>query len=140
MTTEPIEKPKRGKKPDSHAMKPIDFLISNRIERRRTSVGMSQTTLARKIGLTPQQIKKYEAGVNRVSAGTLFFIGQALGVSPNHFYQGGDEVSPNVATLTAEDAASIQEGESVMRLYLKLSDRDRSTILALTQSLSQGSK
>jgi transcriptional regulator with XRE-family HTH domain len=56
----------------------IDGVIGERIRARRLEIGMSQEKLADAIGVTFQQIQKYEKGVNRVAASTLFAIAQAL--------------------------------------------------------------
>lgn len=56
----------------------IDRAIGERIRARRLEIGMSQEKLADAIGVTFQQVQKYEKGVNRVAASTLFAIAQAL--------------------------------------------------------------
>lgn len=141
MTSETPVKPKRGKKPDSHQMKEIDFHIAQRITRRRTSIGMTQTDLSRKIGLTYQQVQKYERGVNRVSAGVLFNIARAMGVSPNHFYHGADltETDPSAGTA-CEGLLHTRGGETLAQTYLALSDRDRRAVFTLAQTLANHRK
>src|SRR5690349_9317328 len=65
-----------------------DIEIANLIKARRLAKGMTQTQLASKLGLTFQQIQKYENGVNRVSAGRLFQIAEVLGVDVTFFREG----------------------------------------------------
>ena len=60
---------------------PVDIYVGGRIKLRRTLMGMSQERLADALGLTFQQVQKYERGANRVSASRLKHIAQALGVS-----------------------------------------------------------
>jgi transcriptional regulator with XRE-family HTH domain len=60
---------------------PIDRKIGARIRARRLEIGMSQEALASKLGITFQQVQKYEKGVNRVAAPTLLDLGEALQVS-----------------------------------------------------------
>jgi transcriptional regulator with XRE-family HTH domain len=60
---------------------PIDVDVGARIRARRVFLGMSQTKLANALGLTFQQVQKYERGDNRVSASTLVRVGKALDIS-----------------------------------------------------------
>lgn len=62
-----------------------DGLIAKRIRARRLQLGMSQETLGEAIGVTFQQVQKYEKGTNRVSAGRLIEIAEALEVNPEFF-------------------------------------------------------
>lgn len=71
----------------------IDKLIGQNIRRERTKRGVSQDGLAQAIGVTFQQVQKYERAVNRVSASRLFRIGQALSVPIASFYQGLEVVA-----------------------------------------------
>jgi transcriptional regulator with XRE-family HTH domain len=66
----------------------VDRHVGARIRERRTMMGLSQQQLARIIGVTYQQAHKYEPGLNRVSAGRLFEISQALAVQPSWFFEG----------------------------------------------------
>jgi transcriptional regulator with XRE-family HTH domain len=66
----------------------LDRHVSARIRERRVMLGMTQQALAEQIGVTYQQEHKYERGVDRISAGRLFLIAQALGVSIDFFYEG----------------------------------------------------
>lgn len=75
---------------------PVDVNVGKRIKMRRCMIGMSQEKLAEEIGLTFQQIQKYERAVNRVSASKLYDFSKALGVPVNYFYQGLDDVKNNV--------------------------------------------
>jgi len=70
----------KKKKTDPRSTTDIDREIGTRIRTRRLEIGMSQETLAGEIGVTFQQIQKYEKGVNRVSASTLVRIAHALKV------------------------------------------------------------
>lgn len=65
---------------------PIDSYVGFRIRLRRTMLGASQEQLGRALGLTFQQVQKYERGVNRVSASRLFDISHVLGVSVSYFF------------------------------------------------------
>jgi transcriptional regulator with XRE-family HTH domain len=69
----------------------IDKYVGSRIRSRRVGLRMSQTKLGEAIGVTFQQIQKYENGTNRIGASNLFKIGRALGVEVASFYQGMPE-------------------------------------------------
>ncbi len=66
----------------------VDLHVGARIRTRRKALGVSQEKLADQLGLTFQQVQKYERGANRVSASKLYEIGQALGAPPAWFYEG----------------------------------------------------
>ena len=69
------------KKPDS-----VDIAVGQQIKIARLNAGLSQTSLADEIGVTFQQVQKYEKGVNRVGAGRLTSIAKALGMSVSSFF------------------------------------------------------
>jgi transcriptional regulator with XRE-family HTH domain len=93
-----------SKRPDS-----IDKLISRNIRIQRLAKGMTQTELAQKLGITFQQVQKYEKGVNRVGCGRLFQIARALGLHVMDFFDGSDTGKPtngrNVRDLLSEPQA-----------------------------------
>lgn len=89
----------------------IDVHIGQRMRFRRNFVRMSQEKLGELLGLTFQQVQKYEKGVNRVGAGRLYQLALALGVKPEYFYDGVNYTSPNeVPTGFAEEQVA---GESL---------------------------
>src|ERR1051325_5577753 len=67
---------------------PIDAQVGNRVRIRRMLIGMSQERLGDLLGLTFQQVQKYEKGVNRIGAGRLFEMARILGVPIDFFYEG----------------------------------------------------
>jgi transcriptional regulator with XRE-family HTH domain len=77
---------KAPKKPDL-----VDVDVGNRIRLHRLQKGLSQTALAEQLGVTFQQVQKYERGVNRVGAGRLTKIAQVLGVPVTTLF-GADDV------------------------------------------------
>lgn len=66
---------------------PIDVHVGSRIRLRRTLLGYSQDKLAQALGLTFQQVQKYERGTNRVGSSRLFQIAQILDVEPAYFFE-----------------------------------------------------
>ena len=76
----------RGRLPDGSA-NPIDIHVGNRIRSRRALLGISQEKLAKELGVTFQQIQKYERGMNRMGSSRLWDMAQVLGVSVNFFFE-----------------------------------------------------
>ena len=66
----------------------IDALVGARVRMLRERRKMSQTALGEAIGVSFQQVQKYERGANRISASALFQIAKALGVAPADFFEG----------------------------------------------------
>lgn len=65
----------------------VDRYVSMRVRQRRIMLGLSQLQIAEPIGVTCQQIQKYEAGISRISAGRLYQIAQALDVKVEYFFE-----------------------------------------------------
>ena len=76
----------RGRLDDGSA-NPIDVHVGARIRLRRTLLGMSQEKLGECLGLTFQQVQKYEKGANRISASRLYFTAKILGVPVQFFFE-----------------------------------------------------
>jgi transcriptional regulator with XRE-family HTH domain len=70
----------------------VDIWVGQKIRARRMLLGKSQTELADALGITFQQIQKYEKGTERVGASRLIKIGDALGVSVSYFFEGSQTV------------------------------------------------
>src|SRR5260221_10865872 len=71
---------------------PVDIHVGQRMRQRRTLLGMSQTAVATAVGLTFQQIQKYERGSNRISSSRLFEFAKVLDVPVSYFF---DEMPSN---------------------------------------------
>src|ERR1700742_2878564 len=84
---------------------PIDAQVGNRVRIRRMLIGMSQEKLGDLLGLTFQQVHKYEKGVNRIGAGRLFEVAQILGVPIDFFYEGVGRASEQRSVVTESEGA-----------------------------------
>src|SRR5918997_5525271 len=93
---------KQRKQRVSRAFHPTDIAVGARIRVRRTLLGMSQERLADALGLTFQQVQKYERGANRIGAGRLFDLSRALDVPVGYFFE-------EVAAPDQEGAAGLSE-------------------------------
>ena len=110
---------------------PIDIHVGKRMRQRRTILGLSQSALGDAIGLTFQQVQKYERGANRVSGSRLFDLARVLGVPVAHFFEDmpGDtaQKSPSnlmgvkpVAEEYEADPLAKRETLELVRAYYKI--------------------
>ena len=77
---------KTKRKPDA-----LDTLIGQRLKERRHALGLSQARLGKAIGVSFQQVQKYERGKNRIAASTLYHIAHELGVPITWFFERGKD-------------------------------------------------
>ena len=120
MTADISKKSSRGRTPDGEP-NPIDVHVGNRIRLRRTLLGLSQEKLASLLGLTFQQVQKYERGMNRVGASRLWDIGKVLEVPVGFFYEDmdKDEDSEDIDL----DPMHRQETIELVKAYYKIPNR-----------------
>jgi transcriptional regulator with XRE-family HTH domain len=130
-TTKPNPKTKA---PDSR-----DIDIGRRIRAQRLVRGMSQTDLATRIGITFQQVQKYEKGVNRVGAGRLTRIAEVLAV-PVAFLFGATEPGADGSTKDASAAFAFLETAGALRLvhaYAEIKNpRIRRALVTLAEQIA----
>lgn len=112
MTAETFKRSSRGRTPNGQP-NPIDVHVGNRIRLRRTLLGLSQEKLASLLGLTFQQVQKYERGMNRVGASRLWDIGKVLEVPIGFFYEDMDKEvasqSPRMFSIPDSSPLSLAE-------------------------------
>ncbi|MEE1612081.1 helix-turn-helix domain-containing protein [Microvirga sp. CF3016] len=101
-----------------------DRHIGKRIRLRRIALGMSQEKLAGALGLTFQQIQKYEKGINRIGAGRLHEIGMILGVDVTYFFHGLLECTAltNANDNALDMVASTPHGAKLIELFASVED------------------
>ncbi len=83
----------------------IDKHIGQRVRERRIVLGLSQTVLADGLGITFQQLQKYEKGDNRIAAGRLYGCAELLGVRPEYFFEGLEGSDSGTPDETRSDEA-----------------------------------
>lgn len=127
---------------------PIDIHVGSRVRLRRMLLGFSQEKLAEQLGLTFQQIQKYEKGINRIGASRLFELGRVLGVGVDFFYQELVDQSAAVKVVNGGFADSAgdgyvvdflasREGIDLNRAFLRISDaKVRRAVVDLVRSLA----
>ena len=101
-------KSSRGRTPDG-APNPIDVYVGARVKMRRSLLGMSQEKLGELIGLTFQQVQKYERGLNRISASRLFDISKVLEVPISFFFEEMDEQVADLSPRMLAGASGLSE-------------------------------
>ncbi|TCL95893.1 helix-turn-helix protein [Rhizobium sp. PP-WC-2G-219] len=120
----------------------IDIYVGGRVRARRLTLGMSQTALGDRLGITFQQIQKYEKGVNRMGASRLQAAADILSVPISYFFQDNpsDQTRPEAADFDAVNAfLSTREGLSLNKAFSSIKSPDiRKTVVALVTSLAQG--
>jgi transcriptional regulator with XRE-family HTH domain len=84
----PTGRPKRRGKTETGDPHPVDIHVGEKLRLMRTLRGLSQTELATRVGLTFQQVQKYESGANRISASRLWEISEALDTPIGFFFDG----------------------------------------------------
>ncbi len=124
------------------APNPIDRHVGLRIRMRRKELGISQERLAEAIGLTFQQVQKYERAANRVSASKLWEMSRVLNTTISYFYEGlSDTPEPfgvNLPRETVQDFLMTPEGMELASAFPKIPQgRLRRKILDLVRVMSE---
>jgi transcriptional regulator with XRE-family HTH domain len=122
---------------------PVDAQVGNRVRLRRMLIAMSQEKLGKCLGLTFQQVQKYEKGVNRIGAGRLFSIARILGVPITYFYEdtAGDESLPGFAEEAGAppvmEFLSSPEGLQLSLAFMRIKEpKVRKRVIDLVKSLA----
>lgn len=129
----------------------LDFYVGDRLKKRRLEVGMTQTELANHLGLTFQQVQKYEWATNRVAASRLYEIATILGTDLAYFFEGWQQVAglpappqgPVARDLAKESAGhghendlAEAEGREAAAAFLAIQDGEmRKRLLSLIKSM-----
>ena len=123
---------------------PIDQYVGARIRMRRHMLGVTQADLARALGLTFQQVQKYEKGTNRISASKLQEISQILKAPVPFFFEGGPSVSAEFKGRKqtpmpgfAVEFLTSREGMALVRAYSSIQDpQTRRRVVALVEQIA----
>jgi transcriptional regulator with XRE-family HTH domain len=130
---------------DERAANAIDRKIGQRVRSRRLEIGMSQERLAELLGVTFQQVQKYEKGVNRIAASRLHDIAAALEMPAARFFEGlgrGGAIADARPDLV-DDVLATSEGAQLMALFasiksLKVRRRVVELVKALADEAAEG--
>lgn len=126
-------------KPDTKSPHPVDVYVGARLKERRTILGVSQEVLADAIGLTFQQVQKYERGSNRISASKLYLIGRELGVPVTFFFNGYTEEHGNRQPLwESRPSISARQQHRAVHALARIRNADvRIKLLALATAIGK---
>lgn len=116
-----------------------DAYVGKQLRQRRTLLGMSQTALGDSVGLTFQQIQKYEKGSNRIGASRLWEFCKVLDCQPNFFFEGLDDANVRPANVpdVATGVMNRRETLELVRAYYKIDDaKKRQKLRELTVSMA----
>lgn len=115
----------------------IDALIGERVRSRRIQAGVSQTALAGAIGVTFQQVQKYEKGTNRIGAGRLPKIAEVLECHVMDFFEGIGSTPTNVSTPFSKFMAT-KDGVAIIEAMAKIKNRAlRRTVIDIAEKLAE---
>ncbi len=119
----------------------IDAHVAGRLRTYRRQLGLSQAEVAKKLGVTFQQIQKYEAGINRVCAGRLFQLAALYGMPVQEFFPRGP-VAADAAKRTAKTEeiavfAASADGYRLCEAFLKIKNtKQRRVVLSLIEDMA----
>jgi len=140
--------PRRGRRGRRAGPHPVDIHVGSRVRMRRTLLGMSQEKLGDALGLTFQQVQKYERGANRVGASRLFEISRILDVPIAFFFEDmpaetaslEPTTTPGLQEASAEyerDPLAKRETLELVRAYYRINDpRIRKRVFELTKAVA----
>ncbi len=117
---------RRGEGPN-----PIDIHVGNRLRSCRTMLGITQEKLGEAVGITFQQLQKYERGINRISASRLFNLSQVLGVPVCFFF---DELPTNMPGESRSMASGLDETDEVVEQLQEFAPEARRETLELVRA------
>lgn len=126
---------------------PVDIYVGKRLRSRRAMLGKSQEEIGDAVGITFQQVQKYEKGLNRIGSSRLYELATFLKVSPSYFFEGISAVegdSNENSFIMAEDASTFDHenysSKEVMGLiksyYSVKSPSVRKKLLSLVKAIS----
>ena len=129
---------------------PVDVHVGNKMRQRRTMIGLSQTKLGEAVGLTFQQIQKYETGANRMGGSRLYDLSYVLDVPISYFFDDmpeeikkrddkpTDNLGEQIRAENLGDTSTKRETLELVRAYYKIGGEEiRKQLLEMVKSLSK---
>ena len=123
----------------------VDEYVGAKLKLKRSSIGITQNELGDMVGVTFQQIQKYEKGANRIGAGKLYEFSKILNVPINYFFDGFDDSKLDKAVLEPKQQQTIFESFNLpdkeinllLKFYSRINDKKiRNSVINLAKSLS----
>ena len=132
-----------SRRPPKEAPDPIDIHVGQRLKARRVGLRISQSEIGKALGVTFQQIQKYENGANRVGASNLYKMAQALDVEVSYFYEDMPSsaklrsLSDNPASVFEHDPMAQPESIKLIHNYFRIiSPGVRTRVFQLVKSIA----
>jgi transcriptional regulator with XRE-family HTH domain len=139
-------KPPGGRRLKSKEPNPVDLHVGDRIRLRRMLMGMSQQELGKALGLSFQQMQKYERGVNRVAASRLHDLSRVLDVPLSFFF---DDIKPATVDTASGSREAMAAGDALdpvpretlelVREYYRIGPQIRHRLLELMKAIANAS-
>lgn len=130
----------------TNTITPVDIDVGRRISQRRREVRMSQVALAENLGISFQQVQKYERGTNRVGAGRLSHIAEILSVPITFFFQDIPNQAETAATIN-ENISKLSAGPSneqetqLLKAFRDISDNEvKKQLLSMVKQIASSHK
>ena len=123
----------------------VDEYVGSKLKLKRSSIGITQNELGDMVGVTFQQIQKYEKGANRIGAGKLYEFAKILNVPINYFFDGFDDSKLDKTVLEPKQQITTfksfnlpdREINLLLKFYSRISDKKiRGSVINLAKSLS----
>ena len=119
----------------------MDRHVGNRVRMRRLMQGMSQQKLGQALGVTFQQVQKYEKGTNRVSCSRLYEISRILDVPVTYFFSTSGDAGIEVAVTEQFDVPELKDGFRLMTAFRQIQNHAvRKNVIALVETVATASK
>lgn len=112
---------------------PIDVHVGSRVRAERLRLGLTQRELATRVGVTYQQVQKYESGRNRAPASMLLKLSEALGTPVEGFFP----TSTRAARAASPPMETVKHGAELARLFGRLSQTDRLMLVQFARRLAE---
>ena len=132
-----------------HKPNPVDVHVGKKLRERRSVLGITQEKLGRELGLTFQQVQKYERGANRIGASRLFQLCRILDVGPAYFFEGLSlKKNAPIPGMSDAEQAEFDPEKKMTREVMKLvqafrripGDKARQGVIDLAKALAADAK
>lgn len=116
---------------------PVDKYVGSRISEKRLGLGLTQSDLAQALGVTFQQVQKYEKGSNRISASKLWATAEYFDVGVAYFFSGLQPVGSGPDTASVPPIAQTKWTLEIARVSPQLSERQQRLVLGMVNALTE---
>jgi len=119
---------------------PIDVHIGNRLRARRRELSLSQEALAEMVGVTFQQIQKYERGANRISGSRMWHLAKAMSIPISYYYEGLEETADGKVSTNLDTEFHAAGGRDLAKDFVTLPVSHRHIVSNLARTLVEDAR